>query len=320
MYKEINLELAKLEAKLHRVKEIETLVASLQEEQATFTKERDIFMGRLHRERLEYEYVTEKSLANFLLHLQGTLKEKTEKELKEFLEIKAQHDAIEMRVNDVESQISTLLSEKKNYIDVNNDYKIAFEMKLALIAKDDSIDAKQCIEINNELQSCKDFQSEIKDVINTGNDTIEKIQATLKETFVNRRIDNAGGGSGFSRIVTQSLSDITDEQMAAIRNQALIDMLAAIRNFKLALAVSFDGVKVVIERISIIDNSLESVILGLAYDMRFTLNYATTIDAVMDMKLEFEQTLELLATYVESEEKKQEMLTNKLIQAAKKVI
>ena len=319
MYKKINLELAELESRLHRMKEIETLVASLQEKQAALTKEKDALKTRLHYERLEYEYATEKSVANFLSHLQGTLREKTEKELEEFLVIKTQYAAIESRVTDAWNEISNLLSEKKNYGDVNNEYKIAFERKLALVAKDDSLNAKQCIEIQKELQSCKDFQSEVKIIISLGNDVVKKIQATLKGTFVNRMVNNAGSGSGFSRIVTQSLSDITDEQMLAIRNQTLVDMLVSIRKFKQDLATTFVSEKYIIERVGNIDVSLENVILGLVYDMRFTLNYSHTIEAMKNMKLEFEQTIEVLTVYVESEESKQAMLTNKLIQAVNKI-
>ena len=319
MYTEINRELNMLEQKMIRINRSIDSFPALALELKEVNAKMDTVENRLRTEEVQYVNLTQKTVENFIYHLKGTLKERTEKELMEYLDVSFEHDEVLKEQQAIEQRIESLTQISNSLEEVREQYRETFARKLKLIAKDTSEVTKDVKKIKRKLTASQSTLKLVRDAILIGDEARNSLKTAPSRIFSVSRIYRNINHVKSSDFVIASFFDEPSGRKPSKENVHLKEMLGSIRKFMSTLkSITIKSMEID-QSVLRIENSVYDFISYIVVDFKHTDGYSYVRKGLDNMKEQISMAIELLAEYAQNEESKQEALRMDLIVAVNKV-
>ncbi|MDR2940512.1 MAG: hypothetical protein LBV08_09365 [Clostridiales bacterium] len=222
MYEQINKQLAQNQQDVLRLRKIEAMLGSLEEERRGLLDKFELAKASLEKENKGYEKITNRSISSIFLSVIGRLEERAEKGRQEALRAELKYNQVVKGLEDVKNKISGLEAEKLRYMNSQSVYDRLYNEKLQLLLGDRHNAAKEIMALNSQLEQSKNNLREIEEAINVGGEVKTTLTGAIKS------LDDAEGwgiwdmlGGGFISDVMKH-SHIDDAGKAAERVQSLL--------------------------------------------------------------------------------------------------
>ena len=202
MYDEINCKLEEAQQGIFRLKKIDTMLENLQKEKLSLEKKVSEQKDNLEKEDIDVEKLENKSLAHIFHSVLGNLEERIEKERQEALAAKLKYNQGILDLEDVNYQISKLISERVNYNACEYEYNRLYAEKKELLMKADEKTAKRILDSSEKLNNSNNNRKEIEEALSAGRSVISCVDRALKS------LDSAAGWGTWDLLGGGLLSDL----------------------------------------------------------------------------------------------------------------
>lgn len=179
MHPEINEKIKKAQQGIARLHKIDSMVEQLKLEQENLIQKESELKVIKDKEKGEAEKLENGSIASFFYSMLGSLEEHVEKERKEALAAKLKYDQTVKDLADVKYQISTLISERVNYVDCQKEYDTFYAEKKKELMKGNGGTVEKILELTSSLNLVHINLKEIKEAILVGNKVLDSLDGAL---------------------------------------------------------------------------------------------------------------------------------------------
>lgn len=197
MYEDINLNLQEAHQGIQRLQKINSMLEELNIQKNSLTEKVAQLKKKLDKEDIDVERLEGKGLAHIFHSVLGNLDEQLDTERQEALAAKLKYDQAVLELEQVNSDMSGLLSEKERYKDCESTYKQLYLRKKEQLLQSNSQTAEQILNLTEQVNLLKNNRKEINEAMNAGNEAerhLEKAADSLSSARGWGTWDLLGGG------------------------------------------------------------------------------------------------------------------------------
>lgn len=178
MFEEMNEKLEQYQQGRQQYQKMESMLDKLKEKLKELKNLQLQYETELEKEEVDVDKLSKMNLTSLFYTILGSKEEQIGKERQEALAAKLKYDNIVNQREAVESQISKLETEKRQFAHCEQDYEKLFQTKYEMLKQTTDTNAEKICELENNISMIKSNKKEIEEAIAAGERVINALQST----------------------------------------------------------------------------------------------------------------------------------------------